>query len=644
MRSFGSVHRFARPFVPTRACVVAVALTAALLPAMAEAQTQAADLYQQARAREVTLRKQVDVAPASSNVSPELLKRMRTLAKTYEDLWRLFPTSGYSDNALWQGAMLSADAFWEFGEPQDRATALRLFQALTTNFPTSSLLKQVASQAGRLESAKVPAVAAKSAAAAPVIAPAAAALNGPVFLKAIRREVLPDTLRVTLELEREPEFHAERIDGPPRVFIDLPNTRAVDTLKDATLTFSDDLVRQIRVGRQIDARIRVVLDLSVTAGRHSVYSLYNPYRIVVDFERKAPGAAPAAVIAPPVQIAAAPVGRTVSAPPGDPDTGVSVAPERRGGAARPTAPATVPAASAKPEPGATWSPPPAAPVPGPVQPIIGPAVSPADSIASAGPAAAAPLPPAANSTGSFSLSRQLGLGISRIVIDAGHGGHDPGAKIRGLTEAEVTLDIALRLEKLFLKQSGVEVILTRRSNAFIALGERTAIANRSGADLFLSIHGNASDNPSLRGIETYFLNLSPNPEAQRIAARENASSSKTMHDFADIVKAIALNDKIDESRDFASAVQASMYEKLRSSNKDTRNLGVKQAPFMVLIGATMPSVLAEISFITNKDEGALLKTEKYRQQIAEALYQGVMRYQQSLKKVPAIAMQDAGRR
>ncbi len=223
------------------------------------------------------------------------------------------------------------------------------------------------------------------------------------------------------------------------------------------------------------------------------------------------------------------------------------------------------------------------------------------------------------------------------MIDPGHGGHDPGAQVKGLSEAEITLDIALRLEKLFAKQPGVEVVLTRRNDSFVSLQERTAIANRAGADLFLSIHGNANDDISLRGVETYFLNLSSNAEAGRLAARENATSSQTMHEFEDIVKAIALNDKIDESRDFAAMVQGALYEKLRTSNKTLKNLGVKQAPFVVLIGATMPSILAEISFLTNKQDAALLKTDKYRQQIAEALYQGVMRYQQSLKKVPAVA-------
>jgi N-acetylmuramoyl-L-alanine amidase len=234
------------------------------------------------------------------------------------------------------------------------------------------------------------------------------------------------------------------------------------------------------------------------------------------------------------------------------------------------------------------------------------------------------------------LSRQLGLGVARIVIDPGHGGHDPGAQVRGLNEAELVLDIAVRLERLLANEPGVDVVLTRRTSAYVALEERTAIANRSGADLFLSIHANASANGGARGFETYFLNFATNSEAEALAARENAGSARTMGNLPDIVKAIALNNKIDESRDFASMVQGSMQERLRKTDRNARNLGVKQAPFMVLIGATMPSVLAEVSFLTNRDEAALLRSQSYRQQIAEALFAGVMKYQNSLKKAPVL--------
>jgi N-acetylmuramoyl-L-alanine amidase len=241
--------------------------------------------------------------------------------------------------------------------------------------------------------------------------------------------------------------------------------------------------------------------------------------------------------------------------------------------------------------------------------------------------------PAANSDGKFSLSRQLGLGVARVVIDAGHGGHDPGAQSNGVSESELVLDVAMRLSRLLQKQAGIDVVMTRDTDVFVPLEERTAIANREGADLFLSIHANASRNPKARGVESYFLNFASNPDAEAVAARENASSARAMHSLPDILRVIALNNKIDESRDFAEMVQHSMVHRLSSRNKQLKDLGVKQAPFVVLIGASMPSVLAEISFVTHKQEGQLLKTGPYRQQIAEALLDAVMRYQQSLKKL-----------
>jgi N-acetylmuramoyl-L-alanine amidase len=246
--------------------------------------------------------------------------------------------------------------------------------------------------------------------------------------------------------------------------------------------------------------------------------------------------------------------------------------------------------------------------------------------------------PSVNLEGRFSLSRQLGLGIARVVIDPGHGGHDPGAQAKDLNEADLVLDVALRLEQLLLKQPGVEVMLTRRTDLFIPLEERTEIANREEADLFLSIHANASRSSRARGVETYFLNFASNPEAQAVAARENAASGRTMHSLPDIVKAITLNNKLDESRDFATMVQRAMVERLRTHA--ARDLGVKQAPFVVLIGAGMPSVLAEISFVTNPQEGRLLRANAYRQRIAEALFDGIAQYQRALKNVRTVANQE----
>ena len=219
------------------------------------------------------------------------------------------------------------------------------------------------------------------------------------------------------------------------------------------------------------------------------------------------------------------------------------------------------------------------------------------------------------------------------MIDAGHGGHDPGASAFGISEAELVLDVTLRLEALLLQQPGTEVVLTRRTNDFLPLDERTEIANRESADLFLSVHANASANAAASGVETYFLNFALNPQAEAVAARENAASGKTMSSLPSIIKAITLNSKLNESRDFAASVQRSMVRGMRPANKTLRDLGVKQAPFMVLIGASMPSVLAEISFVTNQQEARLLKDPAYRQRIAESLLAGILRYQQSLKKV-----------
>jgi N-acetylmuramoyl-L-alanine amidase len=198
-------------------------------------------------------------------------------------------------------------------------------------------------------------------------------------------------------------------------------------------------------------------------------------------------------------------------------------------------------------------------------------------------------------------------------------------------ESELVLDVALRLEQLLLTHPGIEVVLTRRTNVFIPLEERTAIANGVNADLFLSIHANASLNTGARGVETFFLNFARDPEAESLAARENAGSTQSMRSLPDIVQAIALNDKIDESRDFATMVHNAIHSRLSAVDHRVENRGVKQAPFVVLIGATMPSVLAEISFLTNPQEADLLRTDPYRQHIAEALLEGVKHYQESLR-------------
>ena len=430
-------------------------------------------------------------------------------------------------------------------------------------------------------------------------------------IKTITRTVLPDAVRVTIEIDAEvPQFHDERLSGPARVFVDLPATRAAATLVDRTLRFDrdEDIVRVVRIGRHPGNTTRVVLDAAGVSS-YSVYPLYHPFRLVIDCVR---------------------------------ELRVNAAADRTGRAS--TAPVLSP-------------PPPPRPLPSQLQPNelgrrlplrraratlliaeareaerLEQAALPPSVIEVAGRRERAPSSPTIPQ-GGFSIARQLGLGVSRIVIDPGHGGHDPGAQGRGITEAELVLDVALRLEALLQKIPGVEVILTRRTDEFVALPERTAMANREAADLFLSIHANASAHPTARGVETYFLNFADNLSAAAVAARENAASTQAMGALPDFVKAIALNNKLDESREFAGEVQRALLVRLRGLNRNMRDLGVKQAPFVVLIGAVMPSALAEISFVTNPQEAKLLRSSAYRQRIAEALLHGIRKYQTSLKNV-----------
>jgi N-acetylmuramoyl-L-alanine amidase len=256
-----------------------------------------------------------------------------------------------------------------------------------------------------------------------------------------------------------------------------------------------------------------------------------------------------------------------------------------------------------------------------------------------------PVEPATNAQ--HSMARVLGLRVRRIVIDAGHGGHDSGTiGPDGLEEKDIALDVALRLGRLLQQRLGAEVIYTRRTDKYVPLEERTAIANEAHADLFLSIHANSSSDPQVRGVETYFLNFTASPDAMAVAGRENADSNRSVHELSDLVRKIALSDKIDESREFAGDVQQQLYGGLSSGNPGLKNRGVKQAPFVVLIGAQMPSILAEISFLTNPDDAAELSQPRYRERLAEALYGGVAEYVQGMsgvriaKTIPAEALAD----
>lgn len=567
--------------------LVIVLLAATAAPAYAA--DTARTLYMRALDQERTIRDESNSAT---------LEDLRRVIASYERIVRRYPSSGYSDDALWQAGNVALLAAQRFEDEADTRTADRLFAALIREYPSS---RHVRAARGAREALDTEADSAAAQTPDPVSTAGVrtAAAGEAVQLTDIHRALLPDGVRVTLDLEGEVPYHQEEVGRPRRVFFDFKGARAASALQDATLKFDDDVVKEIRLGRHPQNTLRVVLDLD-GVDAYSVYALYNPYRLVIDARRTS--AVKPAVTAN----AAALVASLPSAPIEKPEP----------------APAPAPRASAAAHAKDAGD---------------GDSKAPLPAHRSVPSNATPPAAAAANSNGKFSMSRQLGLGVSRVVIDAGHGGHDPGAQANGIVESELTLDVAQRLQKLLQKQAGIEVVMTRDSDVFIPLQERTAIANREGADLFLSIHANASRSSSARGIETYFLNFANNPEAEAVAARENAASGQSMHSLPDIVKAIALNNKVNESRDFAEMVQRSMVRRLSARSKQLKDLGVKQAPFVVLIGASMPSVLAEISFVTHKQEGALLKTAAYRQQIAQALLDSILNYQQSLKKMNAVA-------
>jgi N-acetylmuramoyl-L-alanine amidase len=225
---------------------------------------------------------------------------------------------------------------------------------------------------------------------------------------------------------------------------------------------------------------------------------------------------------------------------------------------------------------------------------------------------------------------RIGGKLRRIVVDAGHGGRDPGAVgARGTKEKDVVLAMAKILAKKLEKDLGCEVIMTRTGNTFLQLEERTAIANKVKADLFISIHANASTNRRARGTETYYLDFSKNAKAVEVVARENKTSLKQVGDLEMILLDLLANSKINESSRLAAEIQKSLVGQLKKHYK-VKNLGVKQGPFYVLLGATMPSVLVETAFLSNREEEKLLKNRKYQERTADAIVSAVRNYATAL--------------
>jgi N-acetylmuramoyl-L-alanine amidase len=410
----------------------------------------------------------------------------------------------------------------------------------------------------------------------PKTATAAAPLPSAAVLQDVRYWEENGSTRLSIDLSEAAPYHSYSAPEGRRITIVFFGAHSAESLLGhAIMASHDENLRSMRVSMLTPNQATLVLELKRPV-IFSSFVLSNPSRLILDLQ-PALSTDFAQTAAPPIQHAT------------------------------PSAPRTI-------APQITASAPPS------VKKLDGPKRTPAAPLSPSYPAE----PPANVQP---SMARVLGLRIRRIVIDAGHGGHDSGTiGPDGIEEKDIALDVALRLGHLLQQRLGAEVIYTRRTDKYVPLEERTAIANAAHADLFLSIHANSSSDPDVRGVETYFLNFTTSSDAMAVAGRENADSNRSVYDLSDLVRKIALSDKIDESREFAGDVQQQLYTGLLSGNAGLKNRGVKQAPFVVLIGAQMPSILAEISFLTNPEDAAELSRPRYRERLAEAIYRGVAEY------------------
>ncbi len=462
--------------------------------------------------------------------------------------------------------------------------------------------------------------------------------------------------RVAIDLGDDVKFEAARVPNPDRIYFDLHGAKLSADLIGKSFNVTDDgFLKRIRAAQASGDVTRVVLDVADVTD-YSAFLLPNPYRLIIDIHGKKSNeegiskreekAQPTPEVAPTAATTASAAANVSGLPP--------MAPTDGGDAVRPVVPTVVAvtksAPSIKPVPNTVAVPKPATTSevaavslsPGKVEATTAPTsrpivatvpVAPRNVRTKAVPTETAAPTKAADKTadGQTSLIRALGLKINRIVIDAGHGGHDSGTLgAEGIEEKDVVLDVALRVGKLLHERLGAEIIYTRSDDTFIPLETRTAIANKAQADLFLSIHANSSQDPTARGVEVYYLNFTSDPTALDVAARENAVSGASVHQLSDLVKKITLKDKIAESREFAADVEGSLFSGLTRGNAGLKDRGVKKAPFVVLIGANMPSILAEISFVTNPRDAEQLREPDYRQRVAESLYAGVAKYESGL--------------
>jgi N-acetylmuramoyl-L-alanine amidase len=482
----------------------------------------------------------------------------------------------------------------------------------------------------------------------------------------VRHWSTPVYTRVAIDLQDQVQYEAARVPNPDRIYFDLHGARVAPELIGSTVDVTDDgFLQRIRVAQFSNDVTRIVLDVNQVT-EYSAFFLPNPWRLIIDIHGRGdgthggdiPGRRPGSES--PQQVALA--SPTSSVPQSNVHPDELVAGSNQNSRQANRALRDIAAVSSRPDQVKATTGPTTQPIAASVSSLVPPKemANTSASTAANSRSSSSTRNSATNNTkhratandevaddddddgmipknssheaastlgGQRSLTRALGLKIGRIVVDAGHGGHDSGTLgPGGVQEKDIVLDVALRLGKLLRQRMGADVIYTRDNDTFVPLEQRTAIANKAQADLFISVHANSSSDPTARGVETYYLNFTTSPDALEVAARENAVSDQSIHELSDLVKKITLKDKIDESREFAADVDTSLYAGLERGNPGLRDRGVKKAPFVVLIGANMPSILAEISFLTNSDDATQLGDPQYRERIAESLYRGVAKY------------------
>ncbi len=443
-------------------------------------------------------------------------------------------------------------------------------------------------------------------------------------VRAVKFWSLGNSTRIAIEVSGEFQYRKDRLDNPDRMFVDIvgaqPKIEGLPPRGQHVIAVNDKFVKQIRVAAPKAGTTRVVLDLE--QGVDCITSqLTEPDRLMI--EVTAPGRSESPTVTPSVVVI-----KRFEPPP----SAVS----------RKSTPPPVIHVLDDPAPEIAMRPVPANPLPTAKQrrllaSVVAPNPDPPKTTAPI--PEGAPLPAKRNSTGDRSLTRVFGLKIKRIIIDAGHGGKDEGTRgPGGLTEKELVLDVAKRLGDLVQERMGVEVVYTRADDTFIHLERRAEIANEHYGDLFISIHANASALKTVTGVEVYYLSFSSSKVDLETAARENAGSNSSIHELESLLQKTMLNDKLKESAEFAGKVLQAMTGPVvtpaasAATTPKARSRGVRRAPFIVLIGARMPAILAEIGFITNPADEAKMAKPAQRQKIAESLLTGIQDFAQSLSR------------